>query len=164
MTEAQGEQRGGSAAGPAGNFRLSPAAGGATDLAATGADAEALLLAGLDGVLALVRGNAPATPAEAATAAVPIRGQGAGIAPLFAEIAADLLAQLDANGPGLDRVRLDGLLQTDDGGATAWGYLLGAAADAPPPIDLALDSDPVVEQTAAGWTLRCRLARVSATA
>lgn len=145
---------------PAGGHRLSgwDESGGA-ELSATGADAEALLLAGLGGVLAAARGDAPPIAAEQATAAVPIRGQGASIGALFGEIAADLLAQLDANGTGLDRVRLDGLLQTDDGGFTAWGYALGAAADAPPPVGLALDGDPAVEGGAGGWTLRCRLRR-----
>ncbi len=128
-----------------------------TELSATGSDPQALLLASLQGVLAAARGDAPPTPADAADAAVPIRGQGPGLARLFAEIAADLLAQLDANGLGLDRVRLDGLLQTDDGGATAWGYVLGAAADTPPPIGLSLDGEPTVDRAGEEWTLRARL-------
>jgi len=143
-----------------GRFRLGPwDAEGAAELTATGPDAEAVLLAGLEGVIAAARAGAPPPSPAAATAAAPIRGQGATLAPLFAELAADLLAQLDANGLGLDRVALDGLLQTDDGGATAWGYLQGAAAADPPPVGLALDGDPVLEQTAGGWALACRLRR-----
>ena len=134
---------------------------GAAELSASGADAEALLLAGLHGVLAAARrGLPPAAGSEAqASAAAPIRGQGADLAAVFAELAADLLAQLDANGPGLDRVRLDGVLTTDDGGYTAWGYAVGAAATNPPPIGLTLDGDPVVTENVGGLTLRCILRR-----
>lgn len=151
------------AKGTSGGFQLaSQGSNGATELSAKGSDPEALLLAGLQGVLAAARAGALAPDADLASAAVPIRGQGGEMARLFAEIAADLLAQLDANGSGLDRVRIDGLLQTDDGGATAWGYLLGAAADTPPPIGWALDGEPTVTQEDDGWTLRCRLRHVAA--
>ena len=144
-----------------GSYRLGPwGADGAAELSASGADAEGLLLAGLRGVLAAARGDeAPAAPEERASAAAPIRGQGADLGRVFAELAADLLAQLDANGPGLDRVRLDGVLTTDDGGYTAWGYVLGTATENPPPVGLALDGDTVVAADAGGLTLRCTLRR-----
>ena len=131
-------------------------------LTATANDAKALLQAGLQGVLAAVRGDARASVAsdEAATAAAPIRGQGAGLARVFAELAADLLAQLDAFGPGLDHVRLDGLLQTDDGGFTAWGYAIGATTANPPPVGLGLDGEPSVTAGEGGrLVLRCTLRR-----
>ena len=143
------------------SYRLGAwSADGTAELAAHGADADALLLAGLRGVLAVARGDRPVDPSDASeTSAAPIRGQGGDLAAVFAELAADLLAQLDANGLGLDDVRLDGVLHTDDGGYTAWGYALGAAAAAPPPIGLALDGDPTVTEVAAGFALRATLRR-----
>ena len=145
-----------------GSYRLGPwNADGAAELSATTADAETLLLAGLQGVLAAARGDrAPATAGEdEASAAAPIRGQGRGLAAVFAELAADLLAQLDANGPGLNHVRLDGLLTTDDGGYTAWGYAVGTTATNPPPIALALDGDPIVVDREGSFALSCTLRR-----
>ena len=136
---------------------------GVVELSATGGRAQDILLAGLQGVLAAARGDdpAPAAPEEAATAAAPIRGQGTDLSGVFAELAADLLAQLDANGLGLEHVRLDGLLQTDDGGYSAWGYAIGVAAAAPPPLEVSLDGVPTVRPTADGFVLRCILRRGS---
>ena len=148
------------AAGP--TFRLGPwSADGTAELSASGGGAEDVLLAGLEGVLAAARGDrAPAAAPEAeATAAAAIRGQGADLGRVFAELAADLLAQLDANGPGLDHVRLDGVLTTEDGGYTAWGYAVGRAAADPPPVRLSLDGEPVVTERAGGLALRCMLRR-----
>lgn len=143
-------------------FRLEAwSADGTATLTASAAEPEGLLLAGLNGVLVAAGGDRPAAPEEAADAAVPIRGQGADLAALFAELAADLLAQLDANGPGLDRLRLDGVLQTDDGGYSAWGYALGTAAADPPPVGLALDGDPEVDQERDGLALRATLRRTA---
>lgn len=139
--------------------RIRPEGEDLVTISATGKDAEAVILNGLREVLAVARGSAVATAADDATSAAPIRGQGASVDRLFAEIAADLLAQLDAHGLGLDQVRLDGVLETDDGSLTAWGYALGVAADSPPPVGLTLDGDPILEQTADGWTLRARLRR-----
>lgn len=144
-------------------YRLGPwGADGAAALSATAAEPDGLLLAGLRGVLAAVRDGDPATTAseEEASAAAPIRGQGTDLGRVFAELAADLLAQVDANGPGLDRVRLDGVLTTDDGGYTAWGYAVGLPATDPPPVGLTLDGDPVVTTGGAGLALRCTLRRV----
>jgi hypothetical protein len=128
------------------------------ELSATGSDADALLVNGLRGVLAAARGDTPVGGGEA-TAAAPIRGQGADLGSVFADLAADLLAQLDANGLGLDDVRLDGVLATDDGGFTAWGYATGAAADNPPPVGLSLEGDPRVTGDEGGYELRCALRR-----
>lgn len=134
-------------------------AAGVARVAATGADAESAILAGLRAVLAAVRGDrAPASDAQASVAA-PVRGQGPDLAALFAELVNDLLAQVDANGPGLDDVRLDGLLRTDDGGYTAWGYVLGAATAAPPPVGVSLGEAPDVVPESGGWTLRFALRR-----
>ena len=146
-----------------GSYQLAPwNADGAAELSVTAADPEALLLAGLQGVIAAARGDrAPTTAAEdEASAAAPIRGQGGGLDTVFAELAADLLAQLDAFGPGLDHVRLDGLLQTDDGGFTAWGYAVGATTANPPPVGLGLDGEPSVTAGEGGrLVLRCTLRR-----
>lgn len=152
-------ERGGTQSG----YQLGPwDADGAAELSAKATEPEGLLLAGLRGVLAAVRDGGPqATASEAeASAAAPIRGQGGELGGVFAELAADLLAQLDANGPGLDRVRLDGVLATDDGGYTAWGYAVGLPAADPPPVGLILDGDPVVTTEGAGLLLRCTLRRV----
>lgn len=143
-------------------YRLGPwGTDGAATLEAAAAEPEGLLLAGLEGVLSAVRDGGPAATAseEEASAAAPFRGQGDDLGGVFAELAADLLAQIDANGPGLDRVRLDGVLATDDGGYTAWGYAVGVAAVDPPPVGLTLDGDPVVATEGVGLTLRCTLRR-----
>ena len=145
-----------------GTFRLAPwTANGLAELTAAGASAQETLQAALGGILEAVRGAAqvPPVPAGAEPAAVPIRGDGADLAALFADLAADLLAQLDANGPDFDRVRLDGLLPTDEG-LTAWGYVLGLPSSAPPPTGLALAGAPTISQTAGRDVLRCALRRV----
>ena len=150
------------AAAGAGTFELGAwdETGGAR-LDARGDDAEQALLAGLTGVIAAARGGgAPvAAPEGEASSAAAIRGQGADLGAVFADLVADLLAQLDANGTGLDRVRLDGLLATDDGGFTAWGYALGEVVASPPPVGLALDGDPTMAQGPGGVVLRCALRR-----
>lgn len=134
--------------------------GGTVELTATGADATEVVNAALAGVLAAARSDEATTSptGDAANSSASIRGQGTTVAAVFAELAADLLAQLDANGKGMNQVRLDGLLATEDG-FTAWGYLVGTASTNPPPIGLALDDDPVVTETAGQMTLRCRLRR-----
>jgi hypothetical protein len=146
----------------AGSFTLGDwDARGVARLTATGADPTQTLLAGLEGIAAAARGaTAPdATPAEAGTTAAAIRGQGADLAAVFAELANDLLAQLDANGPGLATVRLDGLLATDDGGWTAWGYAVGTPSPQPPPIGLSLEEPPTLDETPDGLVLRFALRR-----
>ena len=144
----------------AGGYRLGAwGREGTAELTVNGGDAEALLLAGLRGVLAAARGEEAGASGAEATAAAPIRGQRGDLGAVFAELAADLLAQLDANGPGLVDVRLDGVLATDDGGFTAWGYATGEAADNPPPIGLSLEGDPRVTESDGGYALRCALRR-----
>ena len=92
-------------------------------IAVTGATPVALLTAGLSAVLRHAR--AELSPAGGSVFAVPIRGQGSDLAALFADLTADLAAQLAEWGAGLDHVALDGLLRTETGGFTAWGYLTG---------------------------------------
>ena len=145
-----------------GTHHLSPwRSDGTADVVATGRDPQAVVLAGLRAVLSAARGQTGAAPPpeEQASAAAPIRGQGADLGALFAELAADLLAQLDAHGLGFAQVRLDGLLRTDDGGYTAWGYALGTPVAAPPPVGLSLDGDPSLDERPEGLTLRFTLRR-----
>ena len=152
--------------GDAGSFALAAEDGtGLIELTAVGPGPEELIVAGLKGVIAAARGErGPAVMSDTAasddaTVAAAIRGQGSDLAQVFSELAADLLAQLDANGPGLTGIRLDGLLATDDGDFTAWGYALGAMTDNPPPITVVIDGTPTVEETAGTLTLRFSLRR-----
>ena len=155
----------GEATGPdGGTFVLEPwDAGGAAEVSATGEDAETVVVAGLRAVLAAAResGRMAIAPDPQGSVAAPIRGQGPDLGTVFAELVNDLLAQLDANGSGLGDIRLDGLLRTDDGGYTAWGYVSGASMAAPPPVNVSLDSTPVVADDSRGLTLRFRLRRES---
>jgi len=135
--------------------------GGVSEVSASGEDAEAVVVAGLRAVLAAARGSGrtPTEPEPSGSVAAPIRGQGADLGAVFAELVNDLLAQLDANGAGLGDVRLDGLLRTDDGGYTAWGYVSGASTAAPPPVNVSLDAMPVLAEDSGGLTIRFRLRR-----
>jgi hypothetical protein len=94
-------------------------------IVATAEEPRPALLAGLRGILAVATGRDDEPPADDVAIAAPIQGRGADLAALFEALADDLLDQLAAMGSGFGRVRLDGLLRTDDGGWTAWGYLLG---------------------------------------
>ena len=134
-------------------------AAGEAVLTVTGADGAAVILAGLRGVhAAAAAGTAHATSQGDSVTAM-FRGQGADLAGVFAELAADLLAQLDANGPSLGQIQLDGLLTTDEGGYSAWGSASGPATSSPPPVGISLDSMPTVHDAGNSLTLRCRLRR-----
>ena len=143
-----------------GTFRSDPwRADGTATATAAGSDPQGAVLAGLREVLALATGAAPAGADETAETAAPIQGKGANLGALFADLAADLLNQLAALGSGFTNIRLDGLLQTDDGGYTAWGYLLGAAEGADAPV-LTLVGDAAATQDDTGRvTLRVILRR-----
>lgn len=145
-------------------YRLGPwSASGVAELTATGDSAQETLQVGLNGVLAAARGERPgiaARDAEGEPAAVPIRGDGPDLAALFADLAADLLAQLDAHGVAMDQVRLDGLLPTDEG-LTAWGYAIGIPESAPPPTGIALAGRPTISLTDGRDVLRCALRRAA---
>ena len=118
----------------------------------TASDETGVVLAGLIEILQAARGGDATPEPNDDTVAVPFRGQGATLGAVFAELARDLLAQYDAQGSGLDSVRLDGLLRGDDGYA-GWGYLEGAAArdGAPALIDLA--GEPKIDRTDTGLDL-----------
>jgi len=117
-----------------------------------GGDETETVLGGLMELLRAARGGAiePAGPAD--TAAVPIRGQGATLGAVFAELARDLLAQLDVQGAGLTRVRLDGLLRGDDG-YVGWGYLEGDASGGDTATGIDLVGEPKITRDDAGITL-----------
>lgn len=97
---------------------------GVISLTATGSTPVELVQSALEGVLAVARGDGP-TGGEAGAAAVPFRGEGSGLEPLVLDLVDDMISQMEEFGTGLDEVRLDGLLRTDTGGFTAWGYLSG---------------------------------------
>jgi hypothetical protein len=91
------------------------------------------------------------------TIAAPIRGQGADYSTMLDELIGDLLNQLDVNGCGLRRARLDGMLQRDDGGYSAWGYVLGVPDGTTPSVRLTVDEAPIVAQSSGGITIFLRL-------
>lgn len=107
-------------------FRLEPmTAEDTTSVVAHGDDPQGVIIAGLRGVLALALGREPSGEGSEATLAAPIEGRGADLAATFAGLAETLLTQIDAFGSGMQGVRLDGLLETDTGGYSAWGYATG---------------------------------------
>ncbi|MFM9106601.1 MAG: hypothetical protein ACKOWF_07875 [Chloroflexota bacterium] len=128
-------------AGEHGEFRTEAAPGpGRIDLVAAGREPLDALVAGLRGLISLALRDDPAAldATRQGTAAVPIRGRGGDLAETFARIAAETLGQLDDHGAGFAHVRIDGMLTADDGGYSAWGYLVGEPGwDPPPPLDLA---------------------------
>jgi hypothetical protein len=92
------------------------------------------LTAALTAVLSAATGGDSAdvaSPPETAETAVPVRGSGADLPVLFADLVADLIAQLEIHGAGLNQLRLDGLHRTDEG-LTAWGYAFGALGGGAP--------------------------------
>jgi hypothetical protein len=129
---------------------------GTISLAATGSTPVELMQEALRGVLAVLRSAAPDL-SEPGTAVVPFQGQGAGLGPLFVDLAQDMISQLEEFGTGLDEVRLDGLLRTDTGGFTAWGYLSGdpeREQDAPHPLTI---TEPVIVADGEELRLTCDL-------
>lgn len=162
MADRRDEDRGDEGQFPWGVFRSDPwREDGTADLVALGLEPQGALLAGLRGVLALALSDLEGgRKAEDDTAAAPIAGRGPDLAATFARIADDLLHQLEIHGAGLDHVRIDGMLETDDGGYAAWGYAVGRRGSAPPPpVDLA--SPPEAGPDGEGRiALRCTLRRV----
>ena len=129
---------------------------GVISLTATGSTPLELIQAALQGLLVVLRGEM-STGSDEGTAAVPFRGQGSGLGPLFLDLAEDMIGQVEEFGAGLDEVRLDGLLRTDTGGFTAWGYLSGdpGRQDAVPrPLTL---TEPVIVENGDRLRLTCEL-------
>jgi hypothetical protein len=134
---------------------------GAASLVVSGNDRRAVIEAGLRAVLRLV------TPARSAASeasrAVPVRGIGADLSALFADIAADLLAQIEELGAGLSDVAVDGVVQGEAGQYVAWGYAFGPL-DASANQAVSVQIDVVEVSAACGDTgtpieLRARLRR-----
>lgn len=117
-----------------------------------GSDETSAVLAGLMEILRLARGDELVADAASDTVAVPLRGQGSSLGDVFAELSRDLLAQLDAQGTGLDRVRLDGLLNSQDG-YVGWGYLEGASAERGGAARVDLVGEPSIDRGDTGITL-----------
>lgn len=115
------------------------AAGEAT-LQARASSIDDVITTALSALLLVARGEGGAGaigPEPDAAVAIPIRGQGDSYSEVFMELSGDLLAQVDANGTGLVRVRMDGVLETDTG-YSAWGYALGEEGGDKPAIGLNL--------------------------
>ena len=138
-------------------YRLEPNGDGTT-VVVTGDEPQDVLVAALRGVLAAAVGTAPAGEGSDATLAAPVEAQGGDLAETFAGLADGLLAQVDVFGAGLEDVRIDGLLETDDGGYSAWGYAVGRERGGPLPRAIELAGSVSVVADAAGWIeLRCPL-------
>src|SRR3954452_12151385 len=86
--------------------------GGIAALEATGTEARTALEAGLRGVLGLALGPLPGSTTSGRSA--PIRGEGNDLADLFADMADDLLAQVEYFGNGLHDVVVDGVLRREN--------------------------------------------------
>ncbi|MCC6314889.1 MAG: hypothetical protein IT337_12845 [Thermomicrobiales bacterium] len=141
-----------------GAFHLSPGAqASAAQLAAEGPTMAAVLAAGLRGLLAFALAADPSAEPPDGTLAVSIAGRARSPAALFAALADDVLAQLDLHGTGMRHVRLDGLLRTDDGGWSAWGYLIGDEGPLPDVVSLVGPLEWIAGPDRV--TLRCELRR-----
>lgn len=142
-------------------YRLEPATEeGLAAAVAAGDDPAAVILAGLRGVLALAVGREGSGEGDEATLAAPIAAAGDDLAATFAGLAEALLGQVELFGAGLERVRLDGLLATDSGGFSAWGYALGRDAAGPLPRPLAVAAADVTTGDDGRLVLRCALRRL----
>jgi hypothetical protein len=125
---------------------------GTLRLTATGATPGEVIESALRGVLVAARGDQPAgSPAD--VVAVPLRGTGADLGQLFLDLTRDLIAQLEEFGPGLDDPRLDGLLRTDTGDYTAWGYLAGPSNGAGQPAIMLTIGEVEVGEVVGEWRL-----------
>lgn len=136
--------------------------GGTATLTVRAVSIERAVQGVLDAVLDLARGERP-VPGNAAdegsSLSAPIRGQGDSYGDVLFELANDLLAQLDSNGVNLSGVRLDGMLETDTGGYSAWGYILGEAGGGAPPVTISLAGTPAVSQDGGVTTIAAELSR-----
>ena len=137
--------------------RLEPT--GAIKLTATGSTPVELLQAALRGVLDAALGRTrPAAERQgrvepASELSIPVRGTGADFGRLFIDLSQDLLSQIEEYGRGLDDFRLDGLLRTETGGYTAWGYLTGSpSGEGAVATALTIDTPAIIE-TDGGWRL-----------
>lgn len=135
-------------------------AGEATLTARSGSIDEAITtaLTALALVAAGEGGDGEIGPEPVSDISVPIRGQGDDLGEVLFQLAGDMLAQIDVNGTGLRRVRLDGLLDASPG-FTAWGYALGSADGLPPPVTVSLAGTPSVASAEGETTIQMRLSK-----
>ena len=103
-------------------------------------------------------GDGALGPEPGSDVSVPIRGQGKDLGEVVFQLAADMLAQIDVNGTGLRRVRLDGLLDASPG-FTAWGYALGSADGSAPKTSLGLAGTPTVISGDGETTIQMRITK-----
>ena len=76
---------------------------GVISLTATGSTPVELIQTALQGLLVVLRGEM-STGSDEGTAAVPFRGQGSDLGPLFLDLAEDMIGQVEEFGAGLDEV------------------------------------------------------------
>jgi hypothetical protein len=137
--------------------RLEPT--GAIKLTATGSTPVELLQAALRGVLDTALGRTGlaterqdrAEPASGLS--IPVRGTGADLGLLFIDLSQDLLAQIEEYGRGFDDFRLDGMLRTETGGYTAWGYLSGSPSGNGAVATALSVAQPDIAEADGGWRL-----------
>lgn len=133
---------------------------GTAELTVTGPTIDDVFAAALTAILQVARGTEPGAAApDSPSLSASIRGEGDDYAGAFIELAGDLLAQIDSNGTGLTGVRLDGMLATDSGGFSAWGYAVGEVGGGSPPVGLNLVDTPDITQEDGATQLVCRLRR-----
>ena len=144
---------------PAPGFTTSPwSPAGIATLHAAGRDLRSALEAGLRAVLALTV-TMPQVPLDTARSA-PIHGEGDELGSLFADLAEDLLGQIEFFGSGLHDVMLDGVLRREDGGYVAWGHAFGTLEAAPPgEVPRLVGTPSASEEGPQGVILRATLQR-----
>jgi hypothetical protein len=144
---------------PVPGFTTSPwSPAGIAALHAAGPDVRSSLEAGLRAVLALAL-PPPHTPLDTGRS-TPVRGEGDGLASLFADLIEDLLGQIELFGDGLHDITLDGVLLRGDGGYVAWGYASGTLeATSLAVVPRLLGTPTASEGTAPGVVLNATLGR-----
>lgn len=91
---------------------------------------QGLVLAALRGALAAALADrwpvgGSGEPQRDDSQSVAITGIGSDLESLAEALLDEMLAQAELHGLGLDHVRLDGMLETESRGYSAWGYLVG---------------------------------------
>jgi hypothetical protein len=131
---------------------------GIATLHAVGHDIRSALEMGLRAVLLLAM--APASAPLHGGRSAPIRGEGDDLASLFADLAEDLLGQIEFFGAGLHDVAIDGVLRREDGGYVAWGYASGTLeAASPGEVPRLLGAPAASEDATEGVVLQATLQR-----
>jgi hypothetical protein len=119
----------------------------AGEFTVSGYGRQGALAAGLAAVLQRVVPQAHMLAETGESRASAIRGEGADLAALFADLVTDLLEQLEEAGGEALSVRLDGLLRKDQGGFVAWGYVDLPASPGPAATLPRLIGHPEITET-----------------